>query len=102
MGSATQLRTHIADLSSAIHRQKQVLRDLEQKRSDVRRDLNSFLDPMARLPLEVSSDIFMHCLPTPSEPDPSAAPMVLLAVCRLWSHIALSTPSLWAVIHVDL
>ncbi|KAJ7133519.1 hypothetical protein C8R44DRAFT_977643 [Mycena epipterygia] len=101
MASATQLRTHIADLSSAIDRQKQVLRDLEQKRSDARRDLNSLLDPMARLPLEISSDIFMHCLTT-SEPDPNAAPMVFLSVCHLWSHIALSTPSLWAVIHAKL
>ncbi|KAJ7133554.1 hypothetical protein C8R44DRAFT_900176 [Mycena epipterygia] len=101
MASATQLRTHIADLSSAIDLQKQVLRDLEQKRSDTRRELNDILDPMARLPLEISSDIFMHCLTT-SEPDPSAAPMVFLSVCHLWSHVALSTPSLWAVIHAKL
>ncbi|KAJ7133555.1 hypothetical protein C8R44DRAFT_533661, partial [Mycena epipterygia] len=55
-----------------------------------------------RLPLEISSDIFTHCLPTPSVPDPNTAPMVLLAICRLWSHIALSTPLLWAAIHAKL
>ncbi|KAJ7133412.1 hypothetical protein C8R44DRAFT_611217, partial [Mycena epipterygia] len=100
MTSATELRARIADLSSTIKRQKQILKDLEKNRSDARRDLNAVLDPMARLPLEVSSDIFTLCLPIIPRPDSSIAPMVFLDVCHLWSRIALSTPSLWTAIRV--
>ncbi|KAJ7080465.1 hypothetical protein C8R44DRAFT_824276 [Mycena epipterygia] len=71
MASATELRTRIADLSSTIEHQKQILKDLENSRSDARRDLNSLLDPMARMPLEILSDIFMQCLPVTPRPDAS-------------------------------
>ncbi|KAJ7133429.1 hypothetical protein C8R44DRAFT_772407 [Mycena epipterygia] len=95
------LRTRLEEISSRIIHQKEILRDLEQTRSDIQRDLNTFLDPMARLPLEITSEIFTLCLPigvhelTPSQ---RTAPMLLLNVCRLWSTIALATPSLWASI----
>ncbi|KAJ7758803.1 hypothetical protein DFH07DRAFT_817993, partial [Mycena maculata] len=52
---------------------------------------------MARLPFEISSDIFMRCLP----PHPSFAPMLLLNICSSWSSIALATPSLWTIIHCE-
>ncbi|KAJ7133402.1 hypothetical protein C8R44DRAFT_730567 [Mycena epipterygia] len=103
MASVSDLHTRIEELSLDITRQKEVLRELEQKRSDARSELNAVLDPMARLPLEVSSDIFTHCLPSaPQHPDPSAAPMIFLSVCHLWSRIALATPSLWTAIRADL
>ncbi|KAJ7490684.1 hypothetical protein FB451DRAFT_1023389, partial [Mycena latifolia] len=62
----------------------------------------AILDPVARLPvpLEISSVIFMRCLPETPEPDSTTAPMIFLNVCQLWSHIALSTPSLWPTIHI--
>ncbi|KAJ7490699.1 hypothetical protein FB451DRAFT_1513562, partial [Mycena latifolia] len=98
------LRTRIEELSLAIEQQKQILRDLDRRKSDAQRDLNVILDsldPMARLPLEISSNIFTRCLPSIPQPNPSTAPMVFLNVSHLWSHIALSTPSLWTTIHVD-
>ncbi|KAJ7934670.1 hypothetical protein B0H13DRAFT_1482313, partial [Mycena leptocephala] len=85
----------IEEISSLITRQKNVLRDLEKSRSHLRRQLNSTLDPIARLPLELSSDIFQRCLPMSSYPDPHYAPMLFLNVCHSWTEIALSTPSLW-------
>ncbi|KAJ7487380.1 hypothetical protein B0H11DRAFT_2015430 [Mycena galericulata] len=99
--STANLRARIDALSSAIDRQNQVLRDLENERSSVRSELNLILDPMARLPLEISSDIFMHCLPSAPGPDPRSVPMVLLAVCHSWTNMALSTPSLWSTFHVE-
>ncbi|KAJ7758793.1 hypothetical protein DFH07DRAFT_1060319 [Mycena maculata] len=97
--SASALLARIEELSSSIVRQQQVLRDLENQRSAVRGHLNSIRDPMARLPFEISSDIFMQCLPDTPQPHPRFAPMLLLNICKSWSSIALATPSLWTIIH---
>ncbi|KAJ7482835.1 hypothetical protein B0H11DRAFT_1627770, partial [Mycena galericulata] len=75
----------IKEISSANTRQREVLRDL-----------NLIFDPMARLPVEISSDIFMRCLHTgPAPPDPREVPMILLRICHSWRNLALSIPSLW-------
>ncbi|KAJ6487198.1 hypothetical protein C8R47DRAFT_979188, partial [Mycena vitilis] len=101
MSSASNLRARIGELSSAIDRQKQVLRDLESSKSKAQRDLNAILDPMSRLPIEISSEIFQLCIPDSPGPDSSDAPTLFLSICHLWSNIALSTPSLWNTIHID-
>ncbi|KAJ6489180.1 hypothetical protein C8R47DRAFT_477262 [Mycena vitilis] len=59
-------------------------------------------DAMARLPLELSSEIFLQCLPLEPnfrKPDAATSPMLLMNVCNAWTAIALSTPALWAGIH---
>ncbi|KAK7022416.1 hypothetical protein R3P38DRAFT_2960899 [Favolaschia claudopus] len=77
--------------------------------------LNLCVDPMARLPLEIQSLVFLHvsistpffdryhhpsgCMPRPT---PDARPMVFLSVCRLWRDIALATPELWSEIELEL
>ncbi|KAJ6510482.1 hypothetical protein C8R45DRAFT_771921, partial [Mycena sanguinolenta] len=57
-----------------------------------------------RLPLEISSEIFLQCLPPSSEKTPGAlcAPLLLLNICNTWTTIALSTPGLWSAILIDL
>ncbi|KAJ6453158.1 hypothetical protein C8R45DRAFT_915918 [Mycena sanguinolenta] len=92
------LRARIEEILWAIERQNQVLRDLEKSLSDAQRDLNATLDPMARLPLEISSDIFVRCLPDFPRPQKREAPMLFLNICRIWHRIATSTPSLWTSI----
>ncbi|KAJ7028432.1 hypothetical protein C8F04DRAFT_874182, partial [Mycena alexandri] len=101
MTSAAKLVAEIEDISSAIDRQKQVLADLETSRSNVRRELNALCDPIARLPLEISSNIFIKCLPEMPLPLPSGAPLIFLSVCHLWSDIAVSTASLWTSLRVE-
>ncbi|KAJ7236160.1 hypothetical protein C8J57DRAFT_1088446, partial [Mycena rebaudengoi] len=91
----------VDELSASIALQKKILEDLERTRADTQRQLNTILDPIARLPLEITSDIFLHCLPEVCRPNADIAPMVLLRVCATWAEIALSTPALWATIHVD-
>ncbi|KAJ6544577.1 hypothetical protein DFH09DRAFT_1367791 [Mycena vulgaris] len=98
MPSVNALRARIDELCLAITRQKEVLRDLENSKRDALGDLNSILDPMARLPVELSSDIFLRCLPDKPFPHAKYAPLLLLNVCRSWSEITISTPSLWAAI----
>ncbi|KAJ7865768.1 hypothetical protein B0H14DRAFT_2347790, partial [Mycena olivaceomarginata] len=99
--AALSLKTRIEEVSFLIAAQKSVLSELEKRRSDLRRQLNAILDPMTRLPLEVSSDIFQRCLQMSSYPDPRYAPMLFLNVCHTWADIALSTPSLWADIDIE-
>ncbi|KAJ7643820.1 hypothetical protein FB45DRAFT_896147, partial [Roridomyces roridus] len=50
---------------------------------------------MARMPLEICSEIFTRCLPP--TPDMRAA-LRPSHVCRRWNDIALATPSLWTAI----
>ncbi|KAJ7167826.1 hypothetical protein C8R46DRAFT_1094259 [Mycena filopes] len=66
--------------------------------------------PVLALPPEITSEIFLHCLPPIPElssypkdaPRSSRAPLLLLRVCRAWRDIAMSTPHLWAHLHLDL
>ncbi|KAJ6482996.1 hypothetical protein DFH09DRAFT_990945, partial [Mycena vulgaris] len=99
--SVKELELRIDNLSTEIDRQKEVLKHLESSRSATQRQLNTIRDPMARLPLEVSSEIFMQSLPARPGPQASDAPLLFLNICNAWVDIALSTPALWAAIHVD-
>ncbi|KAJ6542066.1 hypothetical protein DFH09DRAFT_991011 [Mycena vulgaris] len=99
--SAEEIQGRIDKLSADIFRQKEVLKQLEASKGAAQRQLNAILDPVARLPLEISSEIFVQCLPARPGPDASEAPLLFLNICNTWTEIALSTPALWAAIHAD-
>ncbi|KAJ6487177.1 hypothetical protein C8R47DRAFT_979255 [Mycena vitilis] len=99
MSSVSDLRARIDELLSAMELQKRVLGDLESSKSKAQRDLNGILDPMSRLPFEIASDIFQLCVPHSPGPGSPNAPRRFISICHLWSNIALSTPSLWNIIH---
>ncbi|KAK7023170.1 hypothetical protein R3P38DRAFT_1099835 [Favolaschia claudopus] len=98
------LQIQIDGLLSAIEVQKDVLQGLMSQHKEAQRKMNFFLDPMAQLPLEIQSMIFVFArqlgfeIP---EPNPRSPPMVFLSVCRMWRDIALSTPALWSEIQLD-
>ncbi|KAJ7482802.1 hypothetical protein B0H11DRAFT_1206875 [Mycena galericulata] len=93
------LRKCIEKLSSEIDRQRDFLRDLEDRqKSAAQGELNAIFDPVSRIPLEISFDIMLRCLPTTPKVDPHVAPMIFLNICRSWNNIALATPALWAAI----
>ncbi|KAJ7453591.1 hypothetical protein B0H11DRAFT_1820259, partial [Mycena galericulata] len=98
--SVEELQARIKKLSTNIKRQKKILKDLEQSKSLVQRQLNAARDPVERLPLEISSEIFIQCLPSLLEPGAHHLPMILLNVCNAWTDIAISTPVLWEAIRV--
>ncbi|KAJ7457999.1 hypothetical protein B0H11DRAFT_2319680 [Mycena galericulata] len=101
--SVEELQAHIAKISADIELQKAVLKNLELSKIFVQRQLNSVRDPVARLPLEISSEIFIQCLPPlPFPPGAHRIPMLLLNICSAWTDIALSTPALWASIRTGL
>ncbi|KAJ7649839.1 hypothetical protein FB45DRAFT_708071, partial [Roridomyces roridus] len=91
----------LAEISLDIERQQEVLRGLERSKSFIQQQLNALRDPVASLPLELSSEIFLQCLPK-HKPQPGAleVPMLLLNVCTAWTNIALSVPALWDTIVV--
>ncbi|KAJ7896274.1 hypothetical protein B0H14DRAFT_3612194, partial [Mycena olivaceomarginata] len=110
--SAQELRARIDEISSEIILQKKLVQKLEHDRSLLQRQLNAVVDPVSRLPLEVSAEIFLQCLlphhsasqrlpgrrPTTTLfPVPRAycAPMLFLNICNAWTAIALATPALW-------
>jgi hypothetical protein len=97
-----ELQRRIDNLSTDIVRQRTVLKDLERNKSAAQRELNAFRDPIARLPVEISSHIFLQCLPShPHQPEALRVPMLFLNICNTWTEIALSTSQLWAVFHVN-
>ncbi|KAG2754835.1 hypothetical protein P692DRAFT_20720638 [Suillus brevipes Sb2] len=58
-----------------------------------------------RLPPEILSLIFHHCLPQNECPQPRAthkAPVLLTRICRPWRDVAVNTPSLWCKLHVEI
>ncbi|KAJ7159266.1 hypothetical protein C8R43DRAFT_994291 [Mycena crocata] len=96
--TAADLLARIQNISSAITQQKNVLKDLEKTKSELQSQLNAVCDPVSHLPLELSSQIFLLCLPEDEFPKSSrnAAPLVFLNVSHAWSDIALATPTLWS------
>ncbi|KAJ7509577.1 hypothetical protein B0H11DRAFT_2270001 [Mycena galericulata] len=98
--SVHELEARIEKLSADIARQKEILTDLEKSKSLVQRQLNAVRDPVARLPLELSSEIFVRCLPPFPEPGVQHFPMLFLNICNTWADIALSIPTLWAAIRI--
>ncbi|KAJ7727245.1 hypothetical protein B0H16DRAFT_1697809 [Mycena metata] len=100
--SAKELERRIEKLSADIALQRKLLEQLEHSKSAAQRQLNSLRDPVARLPLEISSEIFLRCLPDyPPKTGADLAPMLLLSICNAWSEIALSNSALWSTIHIN-
>ncbi|KAJ6516805.1 hypothetical protein C8R47DRAFT_1088395 [Mycena vitilis] len=89
MSSVEELRARIAKLSIEVDLQKEVLKNLEKNKSIAQRQLNAFLDPVACLPVEISSDISLQSLPRRSEPSAQKVPMLLLSFLKRSSPKAL-------------
>ncbi|KAJ7601143.1 hypothetical protein C8J56DRAFT_27246 [Mycena floridula] len=62
----------------------------------------AILAPIRHLPREMLREIFVSCLPANKATDIAItdAPLLLGRVCRSWRELTMSTPQLWASIHV--
>ncbi|KAJ7755561.1 hypothetical protein B0H16DRAFT_1458635 [Mycena metata] len=98
-------RREAAKLTEEIERLHALIKELTEKRDN----LNEFIDPhlalispIRRLPHDVVAEIFAACLP----PDRNAviqgteSPLLLCHICQAWRTLALSTPRLWASLHI--
>ncbi|KAJ7592523.1 hypothetical protein C8J56DRAFT_478909 [Mycena floridula] len=76
------------------------------EREALKRNVTSYkaiLAPIRRLPEDMLREIFVSCLPYNKAMAPviTDAPLLLGRVCRSWRELSLSTPALWASIHVQ-
>ncbi|KAJ6457771.1 hypothetical protein C8R47DRAFT_1163926 [Mycena vitilis] len=88
------LDARISELESSLHA-------LKEDRVLVQDRLDAYRYPVLTLPNEITSEIFVHCLPPYPECPPSnglLSPYLLCQICRRWQSIALSTPRLWRAI----
>ncbi|KAJ7044792.1 hypothetical protein C8F04DRAFT_1069550 [Mycena alexandri] len=98
MSRAALLRERIADLADTISRQKLLLDDLQAQ-------LDAVVYPVLTLPPEITSEIFIQCLPDDRSIDAvntAEAPLLLTHICGVWRRIAISTPELWTMFWVDI
>ncbi|KAJ6541308.1 hypothetical protein B0H10DRAFT_1398523, partial [Mycena sp. CBHHK59/15] len=82
---------------AGIQHQLEVLKTRER---DLEAALAFVVYPVLTLPPEITSHIFLNCLPFHGRVQPSAtkAPLVLAQVCRHWRDVALATARLWSSI----
>ncbi|KAJ7167870.1 hypothetical protein C8R46DRAFT_1350785 [Mycena filopes] len=61
--------------------------------------------PIQSLPVELISEIFVHCLPAKAQEQQHlhtlTAPLLLTRVCGTWRAIALRTPELWSSVFFE-
>ncbi|KAG1875776.1 hypothetical protein F4604DRAFT_1924841 [Suillus subluteus] len=66
------------------------------------------VSPLWRLPTEVLSQIFCHCLPQIPKlgelqpPSKLTVPMSLTRICRRWREVVVDMPNLWCVLFVEV
>ncbi|KAK7038553.1 hypothetical protein R3P38DRAFT_2770786 [Favolaschia claudopus] len=101
--SPQELRTALAEVKSQISRYKDLLAALEEDEERLETRLSDVVYPVSKLPFEVTSSIFIECLPDDEHVTPTAstAPLLLTHVCRQWRYIALSTGALWCSLRID-
>ncbi|KAJ7167673.1 hypothetical protein C8R46DRAFT_1191754 [Mycena filopes] len=111
MPTTADLRRRLVELDAEIIEQEAVLDTLERNRLAVQQELeDTSTFPVLTLPVEITTEIFIWCLPTIEElrahhalrsdgkPAEPLAPLSLASCCRLWRAIALATPSLWTTL----
>ncbi|KAK7028655.1 hypothetical protein R3P38DRAFT_2937694 [Favolaschia claudopus] len=101
--SVAALQKLLAVTETDIQTQKEVLLALERWRSNIQRRLNDLRDPIARIPVEISAEIFTHYAPNYGTEYASVAkPLLLLSICSRWTEIAVATPRLWANLDLQI
>ncbi|KAJ7038868.1 hypothetical protein C8F04DRAFT_330840 [Mycena alexandri] len=124
MSTVDEIQSHIQRIDVEIARLELSLRLLQETRTGLVEELRQHINrihpeseipstrlpketgvyPVLTLPFEITSKIFLDCLPDPVRPYPSQdeAPLVLTRVCRDWRTIALSTSMLWDHVRIEL
>ncbi|KAJ7613134.1 hypothetical protein FB45DRAFT_1112870 [Roridomyces roridus] len=98
-------RNRIAQVDIEIKELEHTLSMRLTERNQCRQVLARYKYPILTLPNEITSEIFLHSLPSHTEfvslvgPD---SPSSLLQICKQWRDVALGTPALWSSIHVDV
>jgi hypothetical protein len=73
------------------------------ERQDLQTRLDAYKYPILTLPIEITSEIFVHFLPPYPERPPAtelSSPHILGQICRTWREIAFGTPRLWRALEL--
>ncbi|KAF7332578.1 F-box domain-containing protein [Mycena kentingensis (nom. inval.)] len=99
--SNVALRSRFAAVSAAMRKQMEVLLDIEADYELLLDELKEIRYPVASLPAEILSEIFLSL---DREPEgvlyACNSPLLLCRICRTWRQIALRTPGLWSTFNV--
>ncbi|KAJ7672442.1 hypothetical protein DFH06DRAFT_93023 [Mycena polygramma] len=98
-------RARITDIGTQIQELEASLGKLKERRNLLRDRLDAYTYPVLTLPNEIVSEIFVHFLPVYPTPPPILgilSPNLLVQICRKWREIALTTPTLWRGISLNL
>ncbi|KAJ7253489.1 hypothetical protein C8J57DRAFT_1659532 [Mycena rebaudengoi] len=98
-------RKEVAHLAEQIARTQRLLDDLRRERDDLTEFIDAHLalvSPARRLPDDVVREIFVASLPANRNCAISVkeSPLLLCRICQSWRHLALSTPQMWASVHI--
>ncbi|KAJ7141717.1 hypothetical protein C8R43DRAFT_1017064 [Mycena crocata] len=101
------IKRHLEAPFSEVSRLESLIRDLSAQREKLVEYISAheaLISPMRRLPQDVVQEIFVACLPTHRNAVMSAreAPLLLARVCSAWRTLAMTTPALWATLHIPL
>ncbi|KAJ7752890.1 hypothetical protein B0H16DRAFT_1317119, partial [Mycena metata] len=78
-------------------REKHTIRlSLLQEKSRIEGFLQTLTYPVLTLPVKITSEIFIRCLPEKLvEPNHEIAPLLLTCICRHWREVAQGDPRFW-------
>ncbi|KAF8178165.1 hypothetical protein K438DRAFT_1280909 [Mycena galopus ATCC 62051] len=96
-------RALVAQIQARILELERSLADLRAEQTIFQRRLDSYRYPVLTLPNEITTKIFVHCLPIYPMLPPMVgvfSPTFLTQICRQWREVALATPSLWRTIGI--
>ncbi|KAJ7280975.1 hypothetical protein C8J57DRAFT_1220249 [Mycena rebaudengoi] len=99
----SDIRGSISDLDTRILELEQALATARLERQDLQTRLDSYKYPILTLPIEITSEIFVHFLPPYPERPPAiglSSPHILGHIFRSWRELALSTSRLWQAIEL--
>ncbi|KAJ6477528.1 hypothetical protein C8R45DRAFT_1216530 [Mycena sanguinolenta] len=87
--SRVALRNQLSELDALIS-------SLTTERQRLRRVADTIVYPVLSLPPEITTEIFLRCIPPQSNlSEFLEAPLLLAQICRQWRQIALDIPHLW-------
>ncbi|KAJ7646559.1 hypothetical protein FB45DRAFT_998043 [Roridomyces roridus] len=98
----TDLVSRLAQLESLNARIRELSAERDQLQAYIDSHAAALISSPRRLPADIIREIFVACLPTDRNAVMSAkeAPLLLAHICSAWRSIALTTPSLWASLHI--
>jgi hypothetical protein len=99
----------LKDVDAKLYAHFEEINKLLEIQADVKERVNQHHDPLANLPVEISSHIFaIYTEDVNSEFDPPSpvvkrgGPLIFGAVSKFWRQVAFSTPHLWNTVNIHI